>query len=632
MIFVTAIVGYLCYLYWIFFVRKRSPGVAVFVLIAQLFVIMDSLSYVKTTYHIDSLVDVAIEIMVNTVTPIGPSAYFYKNAMYSAAKIADYMQLAESRTVNIMIWWFFQVGQFLLFRASLGAFYIHSLRFRTDLQSVGYGGIVYAIDFFGPFRTAYRIVFKYENANPRRIMYAIVGIMLLWYEFTGAYGIFYMRLWASMIDMVFFRSIYGRTMHMLEFNVSFDGAAFPQNNALPWVSLKELNDIAANTGKLFATKAGRTVSGMGVVLRCNGKRMLYTVKHVVEGCSQITFLGQTVSSPEFRSLTNDDDPMMAMRFDCSNSAAEAPILLRSEVDRVQNLVFINGADGENGEVGERVVTMVHSFSLTRGKLLASVNLKKGDSGGPCFAVLNDGELRFCGVVSKGNSRRGAVNIISFCYGDEEADDSSTEGLASPAVRQFNSVRRIGFASDGKHAQRFKAALSLNKHVESHRRFYEAGIEPSEFRPTWDELDDSDAATASALAAHDAVVRREAELKRKNEDESEREDDDGDEYDGDQGGDAGPRGPARRNKNQDRKRRQKDRAAKKRQMQTAFARCEALKFQLLHVYSEPDARNIYTSITASGTIPGLKKRCFIQNSDGGRGYIVEEGVLPSEDWT
>merc|ERR1712154_713009 len=99
-------------------------------------------------------------------------------------------------------------------------------------------------------------------------------------------------------------------------------------------------------------------------------------------------------------------------------------------DDIETLVFIN----YNEKHGNTVCFVPH-FRLHRGLLYATVDLDYGDSGGPCFAVLNSGSVRYCGAVSKGNGNDGGGNIISIVTRLPEvkydsSDDEMTEQLRS----------------------------------------------------------------------------------------------------------------------------------------------------------------------------------------------------------
>merc|ERR1711912_173968 len=95
---------------------------------------------------------------------------------------------------------------------------------------------------------------------------------------------------------------------------------------------------------------------------------------------------------------------------------------------IDTLVFIN-CNEENGNT----VCFVPQFSFYQGLLYAAVDLGYGDSGGPCFAVLKSGDIRYCGAVSKGNGNDGGGNIISLVTRNpvvkyDSSDDEMTEEL------------------------------------------------------------------------------------------------------------------------------------------------------------------------------------------------------------
>lgn len=600
---VTTIIGYFVYLHWCFFVKRGGFNSGVVVAIAQLLVLGEQLKFARSTFAANSVGGVAIEVCLNSVIPTGQSFMYWKNVVRMSLEITRGITYLPKVPTFFTICGV-QIIMFLAFRASLGAFYIHSLRYRTDPSILVSGLFVYAADAFGPVRCAYRIIFRYEQMNPRRIMYAFIGMILNWYEFAYAREFLVLKFFISFLDSTLIRSKYGRTTHYLEYKVDFMQKAFPQDGALPWFDMEVLSNVSAHTAHVVSTNAKATVRGVGVVLNSGGRAMLYCVKHVVHGCQLLKFQSQNIANPEFRPLTNGDDPMVAMKIEDYDGAPEIELLTHSEVFDVAHLVFMNAT------ADDKYICIVHTWKQLSGKLHASVNLRRGDSGGPCFAVLNDGTLRLCGVVSSGNPRRGGGNIISFCYHSGELSaDSSEDEKSLGDVAQFNRVRRVKFASDDPEEISSEALSDVHNYlVKFEDEFRE--LQYWKYHMTWEMMDEDPEMVQHKLSNGNLDDYRD------DDDHHYREDGAGD--------DAGDTGGGKKSKRKDKKARSKDRAYRKRSFNSARVLREKLKL----AYSRKDARIIFDTIM-KGNIPRMAGRTFIMTTDG-RNWIFADNP-PNPDW-
>jgi hypothetical protein len=271
-------------------------------------------------------------------------------------------------------------------------------------------------------------------------------------------------------------------------------------------------------------------------------------------------------------------------------------LTPAEAYDVKKLLFTNEA------YGEKFICVVDSFKLNGGELSAVVNLRKGDSGGPCFAVLSSGEMRLCGVVSKGNPRNGGGNIISFCYHDgTQGGDSSDEEDVMSKITKFNRVRRVRFASDDPDARRYEVADELNSYIAEHQDRFEMMKDWSEHF-TWDDF---------LKSREDAAIERVSDACLNLEERRAGDNDDGPAEDG--------------NKKHDKRRRNKDRAYKKRQ----FSLAAVLREKLIQVYSLRDAKNIFNTIM-HGNVPDIGTRDYIGHSDGSNWVFFD--TLPDNKLT
>jgi len=330
----------------------------------------------------------------------------------------------------------------------------------------------------------------------------------------------------------------------------------------------------------------------------------------------ITFMNQSTSDPDFRTIGFGDDPIMAMKYEAD--AVEIDMLSQDEAHDVQQLIFVNVVIGERWKVLDRVICVVPNFGVRNGRLHASVNLRKGDSGGPCFAVLSDGTVRFCGVVSQGNPRGGGGNIVSICYasdklGGNSSDEDSIGHGCTP--RQFNRVRRNDFASQDMERTRYADAHNLGKLLVHYQATwnYSAGC-----KGAFLSCDDvRDPYQAAEDYYHDYIDR------------TRRGDDDAD-NNNDDGGDENVLPDGKQKRKKDQKRRNKDKAARKRNHYNHAMRCTLLRESLTNVYSDMDAENIYKAITLSGVVPELDDNLYINYAEGHNFILGEE--LPDLIWS
>jgi len=611
-LFTMGFIGYFLAIYYCFFIRRQGANAGVVILILQSFVMAERIEFARNMFGITTNAQVIFEMSFNAIIPLGDSRYFGKNASDIALRIMRYLEIDSMVHIQMVALVAAQMFMLAIFRAALGAFYIHSLRYSFDASSLLRGAWIYSIDAFGGPRALVRMFFGYEPVDPRRLMYGLVGSVLLWGEAVGAYGLFLFRVGCSLSDIMVFRTTLGRAMHYLDFNVDFMQAAYSQDGAPPYVSLKMINDIANNVGIVFVEQSGRTKRGMGVLLRSANRTMLYSVKHVVDRAKMVTFLGESTSDPDFRAVGAGDDPIMAMKYE--GDAVQVDMLSIEEVDDVKQLIFVNVVVDDAWEVLDRVTCVVPKFTLRNGKLYAAVNLRKGDSGGPCFATLSDGTVRFCGVVSQGNPRGGGGNIVSICYasdmlGGNSSDEESVGHGRTP--KQFNAVRRRHFSSQDADKVRYDNARHLNRFLVTSQDTWDYCASIDGECLAWEDVRDPEQATEDYC---DARTQRDGD----------------EEQPGVDGHEEPPPDAERKKRKRDQKRRNKDKAVRKRNHYNHAQRCARLREILVSVYSDVDAENIYTAIVRSGAVPKLDGDHFISYADG-KNFVLDR-ELPDPDWT
>lgn len=517
---VTGLVGYFCYLHWTFFVRRHSSGAGIFVIMTQTAVLHEQLNHMREQYSLDSFLDVGMQTFFNAVLPGGKYRFFGKNAAVIAAKLVKHLDVSGDRFAQFMTFFVVQIGMFFAFRSCLGAFYIHSLRYRTDSKSLWYGLVVYMVDFWGPLQTVYRIILKYEEPNFRRSMYAACGVLMLVSEFESAIGVFWFRLLATIVDKCFIESTYGRQTHYLTMGMNFMQASFPQDNATSWCSLNALNGIAKRTDRMHVRRDDGNIRGMVVVIHNNGMNQLYSVHHVVDGAKSITFQKSDIPLG-FKPVNDAVDPMMVVVLG-DEPAEEIELLREDEASLVEQVMFINVIVDHMGDVVDRTLCVVPDFRFTDGHLRATICLKQGDSGGPAIAWLPNGELRLCGCVSRGDTDRACGNISSVPF-------VSMLVAARNAIVGFNKIRQ---GVPGRHCP-FAALNSCL--MENRDRLFEIAELDFEYEyKGFVDMDKLEEALLEASCLGEGTERNSDEGQARNDGNDDREND----YDDDHG--AGPR--------------------------------------------------------------------------------------------
>jgi len=374
---------------------------------------------------------------LNSIIPYGHKMNFVSNAL-AIGRILQRECLVDIHPLVILLGsLIIQVIMFLTFRATLGAFYLYVLRYKMDAKSLMWGLFVYTADFFGPFRYVWRVLTHNEPQVVRRTLYCLVGLLMLFMEYHGARGFFYIRIVVSLLDKIFINSIYGRSSHFLEFNVDMGQVAFPQEGAYSWTSLKTVWDICSDIGRLDVEKDGNSVRGVGFLVAGPTKTLLYTIAHVVHGSRRMRFHGTDFANPLFSTI-GEGDAVVACAVDlpCSHSVS---LVTQSEIFDISYLLYIL-----IDEDGERMMNIVPNHTIIGGKIHASIDLKKGDSGGPVFSVLKNGNVRYCGAVSKGSTDQGSGNIMSVIHSSMHATDSDDDASLGHAS-VFGAARRVHFA-------------------------------------------------------------------------------------------------------------------------------------------------------------------------------------------
>lgn len=426
------LVGFCALLYLSFYQSKGRATLNMLMLLIQVYLLYCQVDYLRQTFAESSLVGVMIEICLNAIVPNGTRKFWYLNAVrLTISFVSKLSVLTISKPLIFLAVFIVQFCLFLGFRAFFGAFCLYVLRYKFTFESIVCGLYVYLSDFFGSLRCIFRILFNFERINAKRVCYALGSLFLLYREITYAREFAFIRFMISSFDAVFVQSSYYKASHYLELNVNFMRKEFPQQGSMPWLSISLLDKLARFTSIVKIKTRNGYRKGVGCVLRFKEtKPMLVTVDHIVNTANSLFFKGKRHVINELRKLGEDDDPVVCFNL-FGDEFSEAPvvdILSPLEYEFIDTLVFINC-----DEYGESTVCFVPEFKKIGNNFFATVDLDYGDSGGPCFAVLKSGAIRYCGAVSKGNSNGGGGNIVSlvnrpFKVEYDSSDDEMTESL------------------------------------------------------------------------------------------------------------------------------------------------------------------------------------------------------------
>lgn len=452
--FLIMIFVVMLYVFRTFFVAKRGSTATFVVTICQLLLLYEQLEIIREDYFLHNIVSLGFEMLLNVAMIKGKSQWFYWNVGISSIRICKLLdpEWITQRALCVVVLSLFQLISFVAFRACFGMYCLNSLRYKTDMHSFLHGLCIYLADLLSGITYVFRLIMGIEAFNSRRASFACVSVMLTYHEFYSARELIIIKICFTAFDYSIGKKRFNRVPRYLGENIDFGGAAFPQDGSAPWIAVDNLLDIAKNTAKLTVGKTQKAVSGMGVVISNNGRNLLYTVKHVIDGGNFYNFLGETYDELTFNPLNrSSDDPVVVACVNEPANAVSVDVVVPDELSLIRHLTFINC-----DENGDSYINFVDNFSVIRDEIKASINLRNGDSGGPVFGILPDGTLRYCGAVSKGNTNRGAGNVISLACGEQSFSDSDSDEDLLSNSKKFNKMRKL-FDKNERLTQKYRQA-------------------------------------------------------------------------------------------------------------------------------------------------------------------------------
>lgn len=337
---------------------------------------------------------------------------FLNNMNFSSAQLATLFVKEVPDTDHLYIFFFSMLVYALAFiglRCGIGLIMLRKMHADFHLQLVWTGFYSYAIDVFNPFKIVFYSLLRRDS---RMVWYALIMCAFNIGEFFTARDFLLMRCVLMVLDFLVIRSGLAGPHRFLEFEMDLGGLVFEKPGAFPYFFIDQLVDVqkyckrvlttVENTNDVFEKNGGVGLIRSGPT----GPRLL-TVMHVldkkehvevvgVEGVSEnvghIEVLGDSVDPPVSMALRRQD-------LDGSLVRDISP----SEVASIKYL-FVVSPDG--------AICPILDWSISKGDILATVNLKAGDSGSPVCAVLSSGVCVVAGVVSRGDSREGNRNLLS----------------------------------------------------------------------------------------------------------------------------------------------------------------------------------------------------------------------------
>jgi len=399
---------------YITFIRKtnsfRGTGVAMF--IAHLLLMYEQLRRLDDYLHMDAFSFTVVQAIINSVLPTGRSGYLVYNVIDIAYRMVKYI----GDDYKIICWVVFIIIQlicFVVIRCLFGVYVINSLRFKADVYSYFTGGLLYSSGIFDGVKYIIAVLFGEEIISSRRMAYSIVNLIMICFEVRCAREFLILRFFIFASDTILWSSVYSNAPKYLDMNIDMKRMAYPQDCASVWVSIKHMTEIAKHVKKLNVSINNKNFKGLGFVNRHSdaGKANVLTIQHVGQ-CDALSMDGAVYSRPEVKSLSGADDPIVSIELSpyFGEVCKTVQLLTSDEVRNIKQVVISSLTD--DGD--EPMMVFSNEFEVDRdGDLRVLSSLQEGDSGGPVFAALKDGTIRYAGAVSRTTDDRSKGHKFAF---------------------------------------------------------------------------------------------------------------------------------------------------------------------------------------------------------------------------
>jgi len=442
----TVMFIYSFYVY-VTFIKKsngvKGTGVAMF--IAHLVLMYEQLQRLNDFLHMDAFSFTVVRAIINVVLPNGRSGYLVYNVIDIAYTMVKYVALDYKIScwiVSIII----QLLCFVAIRCLFGVYVINALRFKANFRSYFTGGLLYSSGIFDGIAYVWATALGDEIISSRRMAYSMVNVLMMWFELRCAREFFVLRVFIFVSDSILWSSVYSNAPRYLDMNIDMKRIAYPQDCASVWVSMAHMNYIAKHVKKLHVVIDRKNYSGLGFVNRHSdpNKATVLSIDHV-GNCSSLRMDGVVYTEPLVTKMSGASDPIVSIELSPyeGDSCKGVGLLTADEVYNIKQVVISSLSDGED----EPMMVFSSEFNIdSKGDLRILSCLQEGDSGGPVFAALKDGSIRYAGAVSRTSDVRGKghkfafVTTASGVRHDSDSDGGSPVRNSNKAAIDFNRQR------------------------------------------------------------------------------------------------------------------------------------------------------------------------------------------------
>jgi hypothetical protein len=219
-------------------------------------------------------------------------------------------------------------------------------------------------------------------------------------------------------------------------------ADFPQEGSHPWVAMDLITRLSKHVVDIkMVEDDGKPWAGLGFLRKEGRKTALFSINHVIDGYKKISFLNEHIMNPKPMNIGDEDDPVCRLSVPSNVPGADIPTLDMSEVDMVDSLFFIKRDENTH----ETKLSYVSKFKFeNNGNIKASIDLSRGNSGGPAFAVMKDETVKYAGATSGGDHDNLTGNFISSVCSMEPRNGRLDTDSESGQSTARNTKKRVSF--------------------------------------------------------------------------------------------------------------------------------------------------------------------------------------------
>jgi len=431
----------------------------------------EQLDFMRNSMRADSLSLDIFEMCLNSVISNSQSSLVTRSAVRLSENAAKHVVAMNDSVSGAHAFIFFMALQALAFffvRSLLGVFVVLTMRYKKEGRNIGLGFVVYCSDLYGGVWYMLSGCLNAERFDNRRMLYSMLNVFFLYIDVRYSMDFFICRVIVFIVDRFVMHTSFGELPRYLKADMA--GARFPQEGSHPWVAMADIMSFYEHVVKLSVENTnGNKWSGLGFLLSDGVYTYIYTVAHVLSDFDRLKYksvvgTSQTILNCNEYSRNEDgsngNDPVSYAFVGTECNGANVKLLESEEIKDVDSLFFVK----LNGFM-EPSLCWVSKFRFDREhRLRAAIDLEKGNSGGPAFAVLKDGTVRYAGATSAGEvTGRNGNHISCICQGSVDAGrvyESDAESIGSERGSALRSK-----ASTKKQALR-ELATSLNRKVQS----------------------------------------------------------------------------------------------------------------------------------------------------------------------